>query len=148
MSFEEWWKKVIFVDDNKSQFTRRDVVLSVVNQDGGAHIDPQLDEAYAHLSRSNALKWRLETESGPIELIGPESAAIRQIANELQRSLAPSMPNLRPDIPTGAALFLDVGLAVDQSTPRHPEVPKVGRNAPCPCGSGKKYKRCYLRAVR
>jgi uncharacterized protein YecA (UPF0149 family) len=20
--------------------------------------------------------------------------------------------------------------------------PKVGRNAPCPCGSGKKYKRC------
>lgn len=23
------------------------------------------------------------------------------------------------------------------------EVPKVGRNAPCPCGSGKKYKRCH-----
>ena len=21
-------------------------------------------------------------------------------------------------------------------------VPKVGRNAPCPCGSGRKYKRC------
>ncbi|MYF90782.1 MAG: preprotein translocase subunit SecA, partial [Gemmatimonadetes bacterium] len=21
--------------------------------------------------------------------------------------------------------------------------PKVGRNAPCPCGSGKKYKRCH-----
>lgn len=27
---------------------------------------------------------------------------------------------------------------------RHPE-PKVGRNAPCPCGSGKKYKQCCLR---
>ncbi len=24
-------------------------------------------------------------------------------------------------------------------------VPKVGRNAPCPCGSGKKYKRCHGR---
>ena len=23
-----------------------------------------------------------------------------------------------------------------------PEPPKVGRNAPCPCGSGKKFKRC------
>ena len=23
------------------------------------------------------------------------------------------------------------------------ELPKVGRNAPCPCGSGKKYKRCH-----
>ena len=23
------------------------------------------------------------------------------------------------------------------------EEPKVGRNAPCPCGSGKKYKKCH-----
>jgi len=23
-------------------------------------------------------------------------------------------------------------------------VPKIGRNAPCPCGSGKKYKKCCL----
>jgi hypothetical protein len=23
--------------------------------------------------------------------------------------------------------------------------PKVGRNAPCPCGSGKKYKKCCLK---
>jgi preprotein translocase subunit SecA len=25
------------------------------------------------------------------------------------------------------------------------EVPKVGRNDPCPCGSGKKYKACHGR---
>jgi preprotein translocase subunit SecA len=24
-------------------------------------------------------------------------------------------------------------------------VPKVGRNDPCPCGSGKKYKHCHGR---
>jgi preprotein translocase subunit SecA len=23
------------------------------------------------------------------------------------------------------------------------EYPKVGRNEPCPCGSGKKYKQCH-----
>jgi preprotein translocase subunit SecA len=23
------------------------------------------------------------------------------------------------------------------------ETPKVGRNDPCPCGSGKKYKHCH-----
>ena len=23
------------------------------------------------------------------------------------------------------------------------EVPKVGRNEPCPCGSGKKFKQCH-----
>ncbi len=25
------------------------------------------------------------------------------------------------------------------------ETPKVGRNEPCPCGSGKKYKKCCLK---
>lgn len=23
------------------------------------------------------------------------------------------------------------------------ELPKIGRNEPCPCGSGKKYKKCH-----
>lgn len=23
-------------------------------------------------------------------------------------------------------------------------VPKIGRNEPCPCGSGKKFKKCHL----
>jgi len=28
--------------------------------------------------------------------------------------------------------------------PVHRSQPKVGRNDPCPCGSGKKYKKCCL----
>jgi preprotein translocase subunit SecA len=28
------------------------------------------------------------------------------------------------------------------------DTPKVGRNDPCPCGSGKKYKQCHMRADR
>ena len=31
---------------------------------------------------------------------------------------------------------------VDGVTPEPPLPPKVGRNQPCPCGSGKKFKRC------
>ena len=34
----------------------------------------------------------------------------------------------------------DAGFASQQAMGN---VPKVGRNAPCPCGSGKKYKRCH-----
>lgn len=30
----------------------------------------------------------------------------------------------------------------DQIPFPEPETPKVGRNAPCPCGSGKKFKNC------
>jgi hypothetical protein len=29
------------------------------------------------------------------------------------------------------------------TTTRPVEIPKVGRNEPCPCGSGTKYKRCH-----
>jgi hypothetical protein len=38
---------------------------------------------------------------------------------------------------------------VVSSTPSHSPVkaePKVGRNDPCPCGSGKKYKKCHGKA--
>jgi uncharacterized protein YecA (UPF0149 family) len=27
--------------------------------------------------------------------------------------------------------------------PHQRETPKLGRNDPCPCGSGKKYKKCH-----
>ena len=41
------------------------------------------------------------------------------------------------------------GSGGEESAPRTPAraAPKVGRNAPCPCGSGKKYKRCCGRAA-
>ena len=33
---------------------------------------------------------------------------------------------------------------VEPAPPPTPEMVKVGRNEPCPCGSGRKYKRCCL----
>jgi uncharacterized protein len=39
------------------------------------------------------------------------------------------------------ASAVDSDLA-DGEPPYVPATPKVGRNAPCPCGSGKKYKKC------
>jgi uncharacterized protein len=33
--------------------------------------------------------------------------------------------------------------ALAPSAPQRREQPKVGRNDPCPCGSGKKYKQCH-----
>lgn len=35
--------------------------------------------------------------------------------------------------------LLDSSSAMPRTTPREP---KVGRNAPCPCGSGRKFKKC------
>ena len=136
---------MVFVDDEKSQFSRRDVVLSVADADGGAHVDPSLEGGYALLSRDNALRWTLETGTDSIEIVGAELAAVRQIAHEMLRSLDPMMPILKPDIPTGAVLMLGAHLSIEEERRQHPSVPKVGRNQPCPCDSGKKYKRCALR---
>jgi preprotein translocase subunit SecA len=54
---------------------------------------------------------------------------------------------------TGAALPAGSppgsALVRPQAPPRNPQDPqswgKVGRNEPCPCGSGKKYKHCHGR---
>ena len=37
-----------------------------------------------------------------------------------------------------------MGPAEEAAEPRRPVIrgPKIGRNEPCPCGSGKKYKKC------
>jgi preprotein translocase subunit SecA len=42
----------------------------------------------------------------------------------------------------------EVQVLLDETTTRPPmplagAVPRVGRNEPCPCGSGKKYKHCH-----
>jgi len=41
---------------------------------------------------------------------------------------------------------VDEPVAAEEHKPEHPFVragEKVGRNDPCPCGSGKKYKQCH-----
>ena len=45
-------------------------------------------------------------------------------------------------LPTGGFPWLDAA-SVQQNTQASPQS-KVGRNDPCPCGSGKKYKKCCL----
>jgi len=54
-----------------------------------------------------------------------------------------------PDSAHGADLYeCDDPHCVDHAgamVPFRRESPKVGRNDPCPCGSGKKYKKCCLR---
>jgi preprotein translocase subunit SecA len=46
--------------------------------------------------------------------------------------------------PRAQRMTLSHGAVTDAaSAPSSREGPKVGRNDPCPCGSGKKYKRCH-----
>jgi len=54
---------------------------------------------------------------------------------------APPQREQREDLLSRAAYHGAGGQAVQRTAPRRVEA-KVGRNDPCPCGSGKKYKKC------
>ena len=47
-----------------------------------------------------------------------------------------------PDLPADPGAGAQAPMPVVH-TPVHRDAPKVGRNDPCPCGSGKKYKQCH-----
>ena len=42
----------------------------------------------------------------------------------------------------GAEAAMNAALSAAGSNPVVRDAPKTGRNDPCPCGSGKKYKKC------
>jgi hypothetical protein len=83
--FHEWWQQaVVFKDKKGRRFTRREIVLSIADQDGGTHLDEELDESYADLSRENSMGLRVT--SGGKELpwsSNPVPPAVRQIAHEI-----------------------------------------------------------------
>ena len=69
--------------------------------------------------------------------------------NESERSLDALAETMRRVFPDAVSQYAHIGRSIATALLEHAtEAPeptrttKVGRNAPCPCGSGKKYKRC------
>jgi len=150
--FADWWHGVVVVDQRKRQFSRRDLVLAVAEQDGGAHVDPGLEPDYAHLTRHDSLgiAWSDATDIWRA-VKGVVHASIRQITHELLRTLT-AFPLVRAKAPPQTK-FMVSGIKLiyadspvpgpsPQANPTKPVPP--GRNSPCPCGSGKKFKVCCL----
>lgn len=79
--FAEWWNAPVLKDNKGRIFNRRELVLNVADTDGGAHVDPTLDEAYMDLSRNNSLGWEFQSNGLTTPMEGrPELACMRQIA--------------------------------------------------------------------
>jgi hypothetical protein len=87
--FDDWWNEVVF-DDKQSILTRRDVILTAADQDGGAHVDPKINEDYARISKDNSLGWTFVSSDGTssFPLTNPVYATVRQIACELLHSIS------------------------------------------------------------
>jgi preprotein translocase subunit SecA len=73
-----------------------------------------------------------------------QSNAQLEEASEAMESRAESIANVTYSAPTETG---EVQTRVDPNSVRTAaaadEIPRVGRNDPCPCGSGKKYKQCH-----
>lgn len=51
MRFKQWWHEQIFESPKGGRLTRETFCAALRNQDGGAHVDAELDQAYARFSR-------------------------------------------------------------------------------------------------
>jgi preprotein translocase subunit SecA len=107
--------------------------------------------------------FQLRIDVGPPELEGRRHAvrtrasAVHHEATNLGFAGAAPTPALPPStdgLPLGTPSRDDRRLVAsgggaegEEAGPRQPvrAAPKVGRNEPCPCGSGKKYKQCHGR---
>ena len=75
----------------------------------------------------------------------------KEAEERLANRWAGATENELPELSTGVAGAAEPGrtdgtpIGSESQEPMRPikrDTPKVGRNAPCPCGSGKKYKKC------
>lgn len=83
LRFDDWWNEIV-IDDKKSIFTRKDIILNISNKDGGAHIDSKLDTDYAELTRNNSIGWEY-LDNGvrkPFDN-NPAYAVVRQVVHEV-----------------------------------------------------------------
>lgn len=139
LPFQDWWNEPVFVDTQRAVLTRRSLILAVANQDGGAHVDPNLTDTYARLSRHNSMGWIQMPGGVPIR--NPERAAVRQIAHEALKTLKAGYrkkPDIEAEIFVGGAMVHE-----GANAPPLPRPIRYGRNDPCPCGSGTKFKKCH-----
>lgn len=99
MPMNRWLSKPIGKRGSR-QWSRQQLITWVANRDGGAHIDPELDEEHFQLSRENGLGWIFKTDD-----LEPQSVAgdfvltsIRQIAYEVDKTVIRHVD--RGDIPS------------------------------------------------
>jgi preprotein translocase subunit SecA len=84
---------------------------------------------------------------GADELAAAEAEQARRYQEELEHAVARHPSAGAED---SAALLAELEKAMQTAAsppraaaPKRREAPKIGRNDPCPCGSGKKFKRCH-----
>lgn len=104
VSFSDWWERPVILDSNDAEFSRKELVLALVNKDGGAHLDRLNEKTHALVHGNSAGFVRIDdTAGGTSEPIPtPIYASVRTVAEELLLTLrrsgrtVPSSPPANP----------------------------------------------------
>ena len=98
VSFDEWWNKIILKDYTGNTFTRCKLIKTLADKEGGAHVDPKLEEDYVNLIKNNSMGITYETRRAGITreraMGNPVLHSVRQIAHEVIKTLRDEFPNL------------------------------------------------------
>jgi hypothetical protein len=88
IDFDSWWSNDIFFGKDETRLSRRDIVLTITDQDGGAHVDSGLEANYANLKNNNPPKVYIANINGgnARPATGAELALMRQIAHEVSKT--------------------------------------------------------------
>ena len=81
---------------------------------------------------------RLGTEKRPAAVHVQTEKRLKEVSSIFEENGWKFIVGLEPDEPEDIA---DLDLLLNTPKPAKVEK-KIGRNEPCPCGSGKKYKKC------
>lgn len=83
----EWWTEPVIRDSEGTLFSRKDLALALANQEGGAHVDPEIKPAYNKIANSNSMGWTYQEGDSEMPLASPVPYALRQISYEVVESL-------------------------------------------------------------
>ena len=88
LPFEKWWNQVFWSTTATNCLTRRQIVLAATNQDGGAHVDENLDEKYEDYSSTSHGKLIAEGKrfQNELPITDMHLVALRTIGNEVMKS--------------------------------------------------------------
>lgn len=90
-------------------------------------------------------RWATTSQWEKLEIVGQEEidgrVEIEFVATYTQKGNHNRHHEIAIFSKDGGRWYFEDGRAAPQEQVRH-ETPKAGRNDPCPCGSGKKFKKC------
>jgi hypothetical protein len=86
MPVERWWEQTVFVLDHDTWVSRKEVVLTAADKDGGAHVDESLTPTYERLVKGGDLGFFVDTHGTEMPIGNHHYVALRQMGYELLNS--------------------------------------------------------------